>query len=338
MTIRNTWAKPLAAVAGLLGAALSASADDAFRAQNERLLQTLTEVHGLSSGETSALRGIFAQGRYIGQGNPAIVDHPASPEQCRAKLAQQSVNYENPEHASICGDRYMAPLFDPSRESMHDAKACVDKFEFPNVPCEYPVTWVRANEAAEICASVGKRLCDAHEWEGACDGALEPPDYRFDLSAGKGPSAAAKAMRRAHNRKHSPRKKWSYGSQYQKGICGAASRKSQGCEGGGWTRCGSNTYPTGHFPQCRSELDVYDTNGNAAEHMNLPLNESQMASRGSTTLGVTEMKGSWFIFDRYHAHADWCRWRAPFWHGTRVMDSHSHHNYHLGFRCCKTVK
>jgi hypothetical protein len=63
----------------------------------------------------------------------------------------------------------------------------------------------------------------------------------------------------------------------------------------------------------------------------------QMSSAGSSELGYTEMKGSWFIFDRYYAHQDWCRWRAPYWHGSRVMDSHSHHNYHLGFRCCNTV-
>ena len=56
---------------------------------------------------------------------------------------------------------------------------------------------------------------------------------------------------------------------------------------------------------------LYDLNGNAAKHMNLPLSEDQMASRGSPTLGYTEMKGSWFIFDTYRAHDDWCRWRAP---------------------------
>ena len=60
-------------------------------------------------------------------------------------------------------------------------------------------------------------------------------------------------------------------------------------------------------------------------------------STGSKTLGYTEMKGSWFIFDTYRAHDDWCRWRAPFWHGTRVMAPDSHANYHLGFRCCKTL-
>ncbi len=49
------------------------------------------------------------------------------------------------------------------------------------------------------------------------------------------------------------------------------------------------------------------------------------------------MKGSWFIFDTYRAHEDWCRWRAPFWHGTKVTDSHSHANYHLSFRCCNSI-
>jgi hypothetical protein len=82
---------------------------------------------------------------------------------------------------------------------------------------------------------------------------------------------------------------------------------------------------------------VYDLNGNAAEHMNLPLDASQLASLGSAELGVTEMKGSWFVFDTIRAHEDWCRWRAPFWHGSRVLDTHSHANYHLGFRCCKTL-
>ena len=79
-------------------------------------------------------------------------------------------------------------------------------------------------------------------------------------------------------------------------------------------------YPTGAFPDCHSPLGVYDINGNTAEHMNLPLAPDQMASRGSRELGYTEMKGSWFIFDSYRAHEDWCRWRAPFWHGSRVMD------------------
>lgn len=306
--------------------------------QNEALHERLQSVHGLSDAQTAAVRKVFARSPYIGQGNPTITQHPATVDECTARAKQLSVNYENFHHEKICGAKYMAPLYDPDHETAEDAKACIDQFEFPNIPCDYPVVWVRAMEAAEICSAMGKRLCDAHEWEGACAGHLTPPDYRFDLARGISPNEAIRRMRIVHNNENSESKSWSYGPQYRKGVCAANSSKTPKCTGGSWTQCGSNTYPAGFFPECHSSLDVYDLNGNAAEHMNLPLNEGQMVSRGSTELGYTEMKGSWFIFDKYRAHEDWCRWRAPFWHGSRVMSTASHHNYHLGFRCCTTLE
>ena len=309
----------------------------ALEQQNEALFQALQRAHGLSDEQMSALRRIFANSGYIGQGNPAVTQHPVTPEQCTAKLAAAGVNYENPRFEQICNGKYMAPLYDPSRQKPEEAKACIDQFEFPDIPCTYPVVWVKAREAAEICWAMGKRLCDAHEWEGACAGALEPPDYRWDLAKGLAPDDAIHRMRIAHNQAASPTKSWSYGPTYRTGICATGSTKTPGCNGGSWTGCGSNTFPTGNFPACRSSLEVYDLNGNAAEHMNLPLDLSQMSSLGSKELGYTEMKGSWFVFDTYRAHEDWCRWRAPFWHGTRVMDVKSHANYHLSFRCCKSL-
>lgn len=307
-----------------------AIADATLAQRNEQMLRQLEAVHGLSPAQTQALRDIFARSGYAGQGNPAITRHPQTPTQCQAQRVAP-----NAEFARLCGGPYMAPLYDPSMQTPDDAPACIDQFEFPDIPCAYPVVWVRAREAAQICTAVGKRLCDAHEWEGACQGALEPPDYRFDLAAGVDASTAVNRMRAAHNRAHQEDQRWSYGPAYRKGVCATGSAKTPGCDGGGWSRCGSNTYPAGSFPDCHSPLGVYDLNGNAAEHMNLPLAPDQMASGGSAALGVTEMKGSWFIFDSYRAHEDWCRWRAPYWHGSRVMDPHSHHNYHLGFRCCK---
>lgn len=322
----------------LLGHAIVAGAQTSLREQNEQLFRQLQQIQGLNEAEIRSIREIFAGSSVLGQGNPAISQHPFTPQQCEAKLAAAGVDYRNPQFEQICGGKFMAPLFDPKTGSAAQAKACIDQFEFPDIPCAYPVVWVKAREAAQICAAEGKRLCDAHEWEGACAGSLEPPDYRFDLAAGQEPEAGIRRMRIAHNAAHQSDKTWSYGPQYQRGICATGSFKTPGCPGGGWKLCGSNTYPTGDFPACRSPLDVYDLNGNAAEHMNLPLNERQMSSLGSKELGYTEMKGSWFIFDTYRAHEDWCRWRAPFWHGTRVMDPNSHANYHLGFRCCKTIE
>jgi hypothetical protein len=310
----------------------------ALDAENEKLFQVLKQERGLSDAQIQRMRAIFAASGYMGQGNPEISRHPISEAQCAASLNGKHIDYANSRYERICGAKYMAPLFQARRQKPEEALACIDQFEFPNVPCKYPVVWVKAQEAAEICDAEGERLCDAHEWEGACAGSLEPPDYPFETVKGMPPVLAIERMRTLHNAAERPRASWSYGPAYRPGICATGSFTTPGCPGGGWNLCGSNTYPTGSFPDCKSPLDVYDLNGNAAEHMNLPLDPTQMSSSGSKSLGYTEMKGSWFIFDTYRAHEDWCRWRAPFWHGTRVMDPHSHANYHLGFRCCKSVE
>lgn len=332
------WLFAFPAVTGFGASAGNSASMKALQEQNEILFRQLKQVRGLTDEQVNAIRSIFERSGYIGQGNPLITKHPVTPEQCAAKLKQQGVQYENPRFEKICGGKYLAPLYDPKTQQPEDAKVCIDQFEFPDIPCTYPVVWVKAREAAEICWAEGERLADAHEWEGACQGDLEPPDYHFELLKGLSPEAAIARMRALHNQADAATKRWSYGPEYKTGICATGSIKTDGCNGGSWTGCGSNTYPTGSFPACHSPLEVYDLNGNAAEHMNLPVNESQMSSLGSHTLGYTEMKGSWFIFDTYRAHEDWCRWRAPFWHGSLVMDEHSHANYHLGFRCVKTLK
>jgi formylglycine-generating enzyme required for sulfatase activity len=336
MTLRSCAAAVAAAT--LLGNAFAQQPEGlSLREQKDLLMQELDRVHNLTEEQSASVRAVLMGSRYIGQGNPAITVHPATAAECRAQLEGTEKDYGNAEFERICGAKYMSPLYDPETGTAGDARACIDQFEFPNIPCTFPVVWVRAREAALICEAMDKRLCDAHEWEGACAGSLHQPDYRFDLAAGIAPNLAVSRMRAAHNAADAGKEIWSYGPDYRKGVCAAASAKSRSCDGGGWAACGSNTYPTGFFPECRSELGVYDLHGNAAEHMNLPLDESQMTSRGSRELGHTEMKGSWFIFDSFRAHPDQCRWRAPYWHGSRVMDPDSHHNYHLGFRCCNTL-
>ena len=298
---------------------------------NERMLNRMQQERGLSNAVMKRVREIFAGSRFIGQGNPAVTRHPMTPADLKAKLGQDPTRYyRNARFERICGARFMAPLYDPKTERPEDAEVCVDMFEYPNVPGIYPVTWVRASEAARLCAAEGKRMGDAHEWEGASAGRLLEPDYFFGMSHG--------AARAAHNRKHGQSKRYSIGKRWRRGVCATGSSKSGSCNGGSFRGCGSNTYPAGSFPECRSPLGAYDLDGNAAEHMNLPMAPDQMASRGSRKLGVTEMKGSWFIWDTVRAHTHWSRWRAPYWHGGRVMASNSHRNYHLGFRCFKDVK
>ncbi len=310
-------------------------------AQSAAWMDLLARVHELDPDQQAAVAEIVAGSEMLGQGNPATTLHPMSRAECAQVISAAGHTWETvwdtEENREICGDRFMAPLYDPATQTPAEATSCMDRLEFPNVPCEYPVVWVRASEAAQLCEAVGKRLCDAHEWEGGCQGELGPADYPFDTVGTLGPAAAQKAMRSPHNRAYRATARWSYGEDFQTGVCAQDSGKTAGCAGGGWKGCGSNTYPAGAFLDCQSPLGVADINGNAAEHMNLPTRPEELASAGTGSLGVTEMKGSWFIWDKYRAHDDWCRWRAPYWHGGKVQAKDSHRNYHLGFRCCKNI-
>ncbi|MCC0075206.1 MAG: SUMF1/EgtB/PvdO family nonheme iron enzyme [Rhodobacter sp.] len=319
---------------GLALAPLPAAAQT-LQQNNEAMLSEMQRVRGLSASEMARIREIFAGSSRIGQGNPAVTRHPMTPEEAAARQGGtvDSVRraYRNARFERICGHPYEVPLYNPETERPEDARVCAFMFEYPNVPLAYPVTWVTAREAALLCWAEGARMGDAHEWEGAAAGQLLPPDYQFQLGS-------QQAMRAWHNAHYASQSNvYSIGT-WRSGVCATGSFKTPGCNGGSFSGCGSNTYPAGSFPQCHSPLGVYDIDGNAAEHMNLPLNESQMASRGSRELGVTEMKGSWFIWDTVRAHEHWARWRAPFWHGSRVLDVGSHSNYHLGFRCFRDIR
>lgn len=309
--------------------------------QRNILISRLQKYHKLNSTEVSKITKIFEKASYLGQGNPAVTKHPVTRKQCLDKAKEAKIKYQHAEYESICGDPFMAPLVDTSRQRLDEAKVCIDQFEFPNIPCEFPIIWVRASEAQNICLAMGKRLCDAHEWEGACAGKLTPAEYAFEkMQPNMKDNQKQRVLRANHNKFR--KVKWAYGDKQDHSLCATNSTKSPKCDSAlasgksVYENCGSNTYPAGYFHKCKSSFSVFDQHGNAAEHMNLPLDPKELTSVGGT--GVVEMKGSWFIFAKYSAHRDDCRWRAPYWHGTRLMSEHSHHNYHLGFRCCKDIK
>lgn len=297
---------------------------------SEAILDRAAEIHGWTPQQRAEIDAIFARSSLIGAGYPESSVHPMTEAQCEQRLSERGFSWRDERDEGICGAPFMRPLYDPATERPEDATRCIDTLEFPDLPCAMPVVWVRASEAAALCEAQGKRICDAHEWEGACAGALHPPDYRFDLAAGRAVSDAHRAMRAAHNA-HVP-----LDPPPHTRPCATGSRKTPGCDGSDPRACGSNTYPAGAFPECSSPLGVGDLFGNTAEHMNLPLAPDEMASAGSS-LGRTEMKGAWFVWDSTRAHEDACRWRAPAWHGTALRAEDSHRNYHLGFRCCKDL-
>ncbi len=329
--------KPLLRLVLALGLGLTplGAGAQSLAQNNEVMFQQMQEWRDLSPATMDRIRAIFAGAPQMGQGNPAVTRHPMTPDEAATRLGG-SVDtvrrgYRNARFERICGHPFEVPLYDPATQNPEDARVCGFMFEYPNVPLVYPVTWVRADQVVALCAAEGARIGDAHEWEGAAAGALLPPDYQFQLGS-------QQAMRAWHNAHYASQSNVFSIGTWRRGVCATGSSKTPGCNGGSWSGCGSNTYPAGSFPECHSPLGAYDMDGNAAEHMNLPLAENQMASRGSTILGVTEMKGSWFIWDSVRAHEHWARWRAPFWHGSRVLSTGSHSNYHLGFRCFRDVR
>ena len=288
-----------------------------LKEQREQLLATMATALELDSARLVQVRALVEASPILGQGNPGLSQHSMSRDECRRRRAQAR-------QLAAPDSRCRAPYMVVAHATDSSAGVCIDQYEFPGIPCEYPVVHVTAREAALLCQALGKRLCDAHEWEGSCAGELRPPDREYAW----GNSRAE--MTSLHNA--SRELSWAYGRTKHHELCATGSFKTSGCKGG-YRSCGSNTYPAGAFPECVSPFGVYDQHGNAAEHMNLPLTADELASAGR--YGVTEMKGSWFIFASYEAHPDDCRWRAPDWHASRVLDPASHSNYHLGFRCCK---
>jgi len=293
--------------------------------QRTRLFGRVKTELRLSDAQMEAVKGIFAASSYMGQGNPELSKHPITRVQCQQIRKEAGLSRAD---VQACGAPGMVPVFDPNAgQTAADAHLCVDEFEFPNIPCEYPVVHVRANEAAQICSAIGKRLCDAHEWEGSCAGALRSADDEYQWGHPRD------EVQIYHN--HVRDVVWAYGKQKKIAACGVQSFRSPECPGGGYEKCGSNTYAAGSFPECRSPFGIFDLHGNVAEHMNLPSIPSELGKNGGS--GFTEMKGSWFAFGTVFPHSDDCRWRAPAWHETRMTSESSHYNYHLGFRCCKDI-
>ncbi len=122
-----------------VGISRPAAGGSSLKEQNEALFAQIQRVHGLTDKQMQTIRAIFAASGVIGQGNPAITEHPATPQECEEKLSERKVRYENPEFKRICGADHMAPLYDPATEKPENAKVCIDQFEFPDIPV--PIPW-----------------------------------------------------------------------------------------------------------------------------------------------------------------------------------------------------
>ena len=102
----------------------------------------------------------------------------------------------------------------------------IDRFEFPNTAGALPTVGVSWDEAQELCASRGKRLCSEREWESACRG---PENFRYG-----------------------------YGNEYEPRRCNVPFLHE-----GRWIRSGPAA--SGLHPECASTQGVHDMIGNVWE-------------------------------------------------------------------------
>jgi formylglycine-generating enzyme required for sulfatase activity len=253
----------------------------------------------------------------MNQGNKANASHSVSREQCLTGLA--GVTLQTEDQRQKCGADYMVPIYkkgDPSK-----AHYCIDVFEFPNKPCELPYVFVGPTQAQIICEMQGKRLCAQEEWVQACRGDPEGKEDWIYAYGNELDLNICNTNKPAH--------------KFGEPICEPSTVSST------WKTCHSNTEPTGAFPGCRSRFGVFDMHGNVAEEMvRFDPQEGGL---------VSQLKGSAFFYvdvARKHTerqkegtretYQDHCA-HDPRWH-VEPMNLAWHVNYHLGFRCCKSIK
>ncbi len=71
---------------------------------------------------------------------------------------------------STPGDRGRDPMLEPALLELELPAFEIDKLPYPNDPREAPKTAVSRQQAGELCAARGGRLCSELEWERACKG------------------------------------------------------------------------------------------------------------------------------------------------------------------------
>jgi hypothetical protein len=261
----------------------------------------------------SFLRAMFNPSgpSHANQGNKEIALHTTSREKCLEGLKDMVI--QTPEQKAKCGADNMVPVWSKGK----DPWFCIDVFEFPNKPCELPMVWTQPPLAKKVCELQGKRLCSDIEWNLACKGDPEGgDDWRY-----------------------------AYGNKLDLEICNTNLRHRTACTVKDapttWKTCSTDTEPSGAFPKCRSRFGVFDQHGNVAEVM--------MRREGDKVF--TQLKGSaWFYVElakepnepvpesttnKSGAYPDHCNF-DPRWH-VEQLDQAMHVNYHLGFRCCKSI-
>ena len=87
-------------------------------------------------------------------------------------VEQKCLRWLDPETHMRCAE--FAPTSDCPVRPTHK-HFCIDQYEYPNKAGEKPQVMVSWNQAKQVCANEGKRLCGESEWTLACEGSERLP-------------------------------------------------------------------------------------------------------------------------------------------------------------------
>ena len=140
--------------------------------RNEIMFQQMQQLRGVSGSEISRIpRHLRSLAETAGWGratrpSPSTRSRPKKPPRAWAgRSARSGKAIATASTSASAASATWCRSTIPPRSRRRTPTVCADMFEYPNIPMVYPVVWVRASEAAQLCAAEGKRMGDAHEWE-----------------------------------------------------------------------------------------------------------------------------------------------------------------------------
>lgn len=174
---------------------------------------------------------------------------------------------------------------------------CMDRYEYPNVVGELPMTLISWADADRTCRAHGKRLCTESEFTFACEGEKMLP-YTYGLERDANKCNIDKPYQ-------TPSKRLlPYEQCLADPTCAAEYKRVDGRE------------PIGSHPECVSPFGIYDLNGNANEWVSQPWKNPPHRS------GI---KGGWWGPVRNRCRA------------ITQSHGETYQGYEVGFRCCQDV-
>jgi len=176
-----------------------------------------------------------------------------------------------------------------------ELRFCIDRFEWPNQEGAKPLTLVSWQEANQLCADAGKRLCGEEEWTLACEGPEMLP-YVLGYERPVGACAIDLAYREPK------RALLPHAACLRDPAC---SRELERLD---------QRRPSLGASSCKSPFGVIDMNGNVNEWVTATT--ARYPHRGA-------LKGGWWGPVRNRCRPAVLRHREDHW------------GYEIGFRCCR---